>query len=464
MFGKKKKKELEKNKKEEAAREKQEEVKKAEKEKLSHEYYYARQYDLLRASGLSDEEAKAKLAGEKKEIKVEISSSTTPQNLNLKSTEKEVKVEEKEKVQKVEKTTEKPAEPVKEAPSKVETKEESSKESEAKEVKKEPSVKRTLVTEKVISEEDNTKSTNKSSSAKETTAEEKKEEKETPTKVEEKKEEKEMPTKVEEKKEEGKTKEVKEAPVSDDSVKVLVEQAEDDKTNGKYEIFQYSDGFKYRLVASNGQTMATSEVYTTVRGAQNGIETLKANKDTLVTRIETDKHKKSQFVGSTVQNKILIHSANYTSRTQAESAINSVKNLIPATKIVLVKETTEGKPELVDRSKFLKEDGKGKYLIVVNAETNAYQFVLKASNGQVIVTSKQYKSVLSCKSAITKFRSEVKNGTFYTVKDKNGQYQFRLYSQANKLVQSGISYSTKAKCISNIESICRFIDSDIIEK
>lgn len=452
MFGKKKKKELEKNKKEEAAREKQEELKKAEKEKLSHEYYYARQYDLLRASGLTDEEAKAKLAGEKKEIEVEISSSTTPQNLNLKSTEKEEKVEEKkEEVQKVEETTEKPVEPVKEETSKVDVKEETSKEAEAKEVKKEPIVKRTLVTEKVISEEDNTKSTNKSSSTKETT-------------VEEKKEENEMPTKVEEKKEEVKTKEVKEAPVSDDSIKVLVEQAEDDKTNGKYEIFQYSDGFKYRLIASNGQTMATSEVYTTVRGAQNGIETLKANKDTLVTRIETDKHKKSQFVGSTVQNKILIHSANYTSRTQAESAINSVKNLIPATKVVLVKETTEGKPELVDRSKFLKEDGKGKYLIVVNAETNAYQFVLKASNGQVIVTSKQYKSVLSCKSAITKFRSEVKNGTFYTVKDKNGQYQFRLYSQANKLVQSGISYSTKAKCISNIESICRFIDSDIIEK
>ena len=269
-------------------------------------------------------------------------------------------------------------------------------------------------------------------------------------------------------KEKEEVQEVKETKTKDKKPKVMrpevTEEKESDKIFGKYEIYEDSDGFRYRLVASNGQIMAVSEVYTTSRGAKSAIDTLKSNLDTLQTTIETDKHRKSQFVCATQQNKVLVHGANYTTRTQAQSAYESFKKLVPTTRIFEVKESSDSKPELVDRSKFLKEDGKGKYLIVVSEETNAYQFVLKASNGQVIVTSKQYKSVLSCKSAIAKFRQEVKEGTFYTIKDKNGQYQFRLYSSANKLVQSGISYSSKAKCLSNIESICRFIDSDIIEK
>lgn len=407
MFGKKKKEAELKAQKEEKARQKYEESKRDEREQLAKDYKFAREYDRLRESGLTDEEARAELDGNRNNVEVKIESSTT-QNLSLEKEESKETKEDNSLEEKNEATT-------------------------GEEQEEKTLVKRTKVNEKVIYES-------------KTVENDEKEETKEETKVKENTE-----TKDSKKQEES-------------NFKILSEQDPNDKVNGKYEIFEDSDGFRYRLVASNGQVMATSEVYTTVRGAQNGIETLKSNKDTLITRIETDKHKKSQFVGLTVQNKVLIHSANYPSRSQADSAINSVKNLIPATKVVLIKEASESKPELVDRSKFIQEAAKGKYIIVADASTNAYQFVLKASNGQIILTSKQYKSVLSCKGAITKFRNEVKNGTFYTVKDKNGQYQFRLYSQANKLVQSGISYSTKAKCISNIESICRFIDSDIIEK
>lgn len=439
MFGKKKKEAALRAEKEEKARKKYEEAKKAEREQLVKNYKYAREYDNLRRQGLSDEEAREKLDSKRNGIEVEISSSTSPQKLDL---EKKENVETKEEVKA-------PKEEVKSEPKQEET-------------KTLTSVKKTKVNEKVIYESKPLTETEEETYETSEPVLEVKEPSENLNEVKEPevdvKETKDGNEEVKENKKETKQE------AEDEGFKVLVEQDPNDKVNGKYEIFADSDGFKYRLVASNGQIMATSEVYTTVRGARNGIDTLKANLDTLVSRIETDKHKKSQFVFSTVQNKILIHSANYQSRSQAENAINSVKNLVPATKIVLVKEEAENKPELVDRSKFIQEAGKGKYLITVNEESNAYQFILKASNGQVILTSKQYKSVLSCKGAITKFRSEVKNGTFYTVKDKNGQYQFRLYSQANKLVQSGISYSTKAKCISNIESICRFIDSDIIEK
>lgn len=248
------------------------------------------------------------------------------------------------------------------------------------------------------------------------------------------------------------------------SVKVLAEADPSDKTNGKYEIFHEAGGYRYRLVASNGQVLATSEAYTSAKGAQNGIGTLKANLDKLVFRVETDKHRKSQFTASTQQNKLLVQSANYSSKTQAESAEESFRNFATATKIVLILEAVESEPELVDRSLFKETQGKGKYVIVFNLQSQGYQFSLKASNGQTIITSKFYNSESSAKNAISKFKNDVKKGTFYTIKDKNGMYEFRLYNESNRLVQSGIAFDTKAKCISNIESVVRFIDSPIENK
>ena len=82
----------------------------------------------------------------------------------------------------------------------------------------------------------------------------------------------------------------------------------------------------------------------------------------------------------------------------------------------------------------------------------------------MIVTSKFYKSDVSVKSAITKFKKDVKEGTFFIIRDKNGMYEFRLYNAANKLVQSGIAFDSKTKCLSNIESVIRFIDSELESK
>lgn len=276
-------------------------------------------------------------------------------------------------------------------------------------------------------------------------------------------------TSTDEAKEETLDKKVKSMPAKtkkteESNFKVLVEASPLDKTNGKYEIFHEAGGYRYRLVASNGQVLATSEVYTSTKGAQNGIGTLKSNLDKLIFRVETDKHRKSQFTASTQQNKLLVQSANYSSKTQAESAQESFKNFATATKIVLITEVVESEPELVDRSLFKDTQGKGKYVIVFNLATQGYQFSLKASNGQTIISSKFYNSESSAKNAISKFKNDVKKGTFYTIKDKNGMYEFRLYNESNRLVQSGISFDTKAKCLSNIESVVRFIDSPIENK
>jgi uncharacterized protein YegP (UPF0339 family) len=47
---------------------------------------------------------------------------------------------------------------------------------------------------------------------------------------------------------------------------------------GKFELFQdKSGGFRFNLLASNGQIVASSESYTTRRAAEAGIESVKKN-------------------------------------------------------------------------------------------------------------------------------------------------------------------------------------------
>jgi uncharacterized protein len=50
---------------------------------------------------------------------------------------------------------------------------------------------------------------------------------------------------------------------------------------GKFEIYKDAKGeFRWRLIASNGETIASGEGYTTKESAKNGIESVKNNAPT----------------------------------------------------------------------------------------------------------------------------------------------------------------------------------------
>lgn len=46
---------------------------------------------------------------------------------------------------------------------------------------------------------------------------------------------------------------------------------------GKFVIYEKESGFRFRLKAANGETIATSELYTTLPSAQSGIESVRKN-------------------------------------------------------------------------------------------------------------------------------------------------------------------------------------------
>lgn len=231
---------------------------------------------------------------------------------------------------------------------------------------------------------------------------------------------------------------------------------------GKYEIVPDADGFKYILKASNGESLIVSENYTTVSGCKNAIKRLKENTVDAEIKIEQDKKKNFQFhvVRGT---RIVAHSANYSTKISAVNASNSFLKFVNSEKIEVVEATDDiAQPELVDLSNAnISTEKTGK--IVIYQENDFLLYRLIANNGQVICMSPTYKTMSTIKNSIAKFQEAVYNGKFYLIQDKNGNFQFKLYSAANRLIMTGESFNTKDTCRSNVESCYRFAKNAIIE-
>ena len=77
--------------------------------------------------------------------------------------------------------------------------------------------------------------------------------------------------------------------------------AKGDFTMGKFVIKETKTGFKFDLKAGNGEVIATSEVYSALKSAQNGAESVKNNapvanvEDQTVEGYATEKHPKFEM-------------------------------------------------------------------------------------------------------------------------------------------------------------------------
>lgn len=238
---------------------------------------------------------------------------------------------------------------------------------------------------------------------------------------------------------------------SKDEKKVESEAKPKKTLSGKYKIYEENNGFKYTLLASNGQTLIESaNSYTTKESCINGIKTIQ--KHIGDTPNIVDDKRGNYFFAIKSNGKILAHSANYSSEQSAISAFNSFKNFANSTKIKIEDESD------LAQSKVVSLDGMaayGKYQIYQTKE-NKFYFKLIASNGQEIFESKEYSSKASLLEFLERFKETVYDGSFLTDKDKRNNYSFKLQNKANKLVAIGIAYDSEAACRSNIESVRKF--------
>jgi uncharacterized protein YegP (UPF0339 family) len=122
---------------------------------------------------------------------------------------------------------------------------------------------------------------------------------------------------------------------------------------GKFEIKNVNSGIKFNLKATNGEVIATSEVYTTEAACRKGIESVKANalsavEDQTVEPIEVQKHPKYEvyqdkageyrFRLKARNGEIIATGEGYKKKASCLNGIDSIKRNAPDAEIVKVEE------------------------------------------------------------------------------------------------------------------------------
>ena len=118
---------------------------------------------------------------------------------------------------------------------------------------------------------------------------------------------------------------------------------------GKFVIRTVPSGIKFDLKATNGQVIATSEVYESKAACLNGIESVRKNapvanvEDQTVENFEAVKHPKFElyqdkagdyrFRLKATNGQVIATSENYESKKSCENGIQSVKNNAPEAEV-----------------------------------------------------------------------------------------------------------------------------------
>ena len=106
---------------------------------------------------------------------------------------------------------------------------------------------------------------------------------------------------------------------------------------------------------------------------------------------------------------------------------------------------------------------------VIKDAKNGVKFDLKASNGEVILTSEVYSSLRSCKNGIASVTknapvaaledqteegfAKAKCPKFEVYTDKAGEFRFRLKAKNGQIIATGEGYKSLKSCLNGIESI-----------
>ena len=118
---------------------------------------------------------------------------------------------------------------------------------------------------------------------------------------------------------------------------------------------------------------------------------------------------------------------------------------------------------------------------VIRKVNSGIKFDLKATNGQVILTSEVYTTEAACRKGIesvmknavtTNVENQTEEGfqvlthpKFEMYQDKAGEYRFRLKARNGEIIGTSEGYTAKAGCLNGIESVKKnSADAEIVEE
>jgi len=137
----------------------------------------------------------------------------------------------------------------------------------------------------------------------------------------------------------------------------------------------------------------------------------------------------------------------------------------PVPKATPVEESVE-EPTLDEEDRGEPEEkGKtgGKYEIV--KRNDAFYFLLKANNGQLLLESSAYTTLVGARNGIDTFKNAVEVGEFAIDEDKNGNFKFILRASArSQMLYHGETYSTRQRAESAIGSVKNFAFTTVVKR
>ncbi len=105
--------------------------------------------------------------------------------------------------------------------------------------------------------------------------------------------------------------------------------------SGKWKIVQVDGKYYAQLLASNGGKLLKTELYASLSGAKNGINTIKKNIDDGNFTISSDKYGHYRFKLFSKLNRLICVSDDYSSRDKCDKGIESVKRFAKSAYIIL---------------------------------------------------------------------------------------------------------------------------------
>lgn len=103
---------------------------------------------------------------------------------------------------------------------------------------------------------------------------------------------------------------------------------------------------------------------------------------------------------------------------------------------------------------------KGKYEIVQDA--TGFKYYLKASNGEILIVSESYTTLLGCKNAIKRLKENTLTATLRVEEDKNHNFQFHVV-KGTRVVAHSANYTTKISAQNASKAFSKYVNTDVIK-
>lgn len=292
------------------------------------------------------------------------------------------------------------------------------------------------------------------------TAKGKEENKENTPKKEKSEEEAMKLTKKKETKPEPKTKAKNAKIVKEEEKKVAV---------GKFEICNSVGGYRYMLLANNGQLLYESRDYKSADGCKEAVGKFVNAVEKGEFKVRADKFGLYKFnLKSPTSSNVIYVGESYTTKKACLSVVESVKRFAPVSPVVDITEADYvADAEIFDIPEDIRkavESGTGavgRWEIALSEpenEKSPYVYLLFANNGQLLYESREYKTEDSCRSGIDTFVKTLNEGVFIIDKDKFGRFKFILRSRraGSQVEYVGQNYHDRPSCINSAISVFKF--------